>query len=272
MAQRLVRAAKRAVYLARGKKPMSTGYGVYKEDRIAEILAAGAFDPEHLEPGNGVGLDERIVEYPWLFSRPPGPSRLLDAGSVLNFDYLLTHPTLRAKQIFISTLAPESPRQQMRPNVSYVYEDLRETCYGDGYFDWVVCISTLEHVGLDNTRFYTSDQTRREASPDDYLRVVGELRRVIRPGGVLDLSVPFGRHRNHGWLQVFDATMVDRALAGFQPATCVERHFRYERDGWRLSSREASREATYFDYHAARHHDPDSAAAARAVVCLELDQ
>jgi SAM-dependent methyltransferase len=273
MAQRLVRAAKRAVYLARGKKPLSTGYGVYKEDRIVEILAAGAFDPEHLEPGYGVGLDERIVEYPWLFSRlPPGPGRLLDAGSVLNFDYLLTHPTLRAKQIFISTLAPESPRQQMRPNVSYVYEDLRETCYRDGYFDWVVCISTLEHVGLDNTRFYTSDQTRREASPDDYLRDVGELRRVIRPGGVLYLSVPFGRHRDHGWLQVFDATMVDRALAGFQPATCVERHFRYERDGWRLSSREASREATYFDYHAARHHDPDSAAAARAVVCLELDQ
>ena len=74
-----------------------------------------------------------------------------------------------------------------------------------------------------------------------------------------------------GWFQVFDATMIDRVLASFQPAACIERHFKYERDGWRLSSREASREATYFDYHAARRrHATDYAAAARAVVCLEL--
>jgi hypothetical protein len=64
-----------------------------------------------------------------------------------------------------------------------VYEDLRETCYRDGYFDWVVCISTLKHVGLDNTRFYTSDPDRNELNPDDYVRVVTELRRVLKPAG-----------------------------------------------------------------------------------------
>jgi hypothetical protein len=36
----LLRTLKYAVYLARGKKPLTTGYGVYKERRIAEILAA----------------------------------------------------------------------------------------------------------------------------------------------------------------------------------------------------------------------------------------
>ena len=267
----LVGTVKRAVYLARGRKPMSTGYGVYKERCISEILASGTFDPEHLGSRYGVRLDERVVEYPWLFGRlPPGPGRLLDAGSVLNFEALLTQPVLQAKRIFISTLAPEAPRQETRSNVSYVYEDLRETCYRDGYFDWVVCISTLEHVGMDNTRFYTSDRDRNELNPDDYIGVVAELRRVLKPGGILYLSVPFGHHRNHGWLQVFDAAMVDRTIARFQPEACIERHFRYERDGWRPSSRAASRDATYFDYHAARRHDPDYAAAARAVVCLEL--
>ena len=266
-----VRAFKYAAYVARGKKPFTTGYGVYKEKSIAEVLAAGGFDGNRLRPGYGVGLDERIVEYPWLFSRlPPEPGKLMDAGSALNFDYVLAQPSIQTKQIFISTLAPEKKRQLARPNVSYVYEDLRETCFKDDYFDWVVSLSTLEHIGLDNTRFYTADSSKRENRPDTYLRVVEQLRRVLKPGGVLYLSVPFGRYRNHGWLQVFDAAMVDALREVFTPTACGESHFRYERDGWRVSSREQSRDAIYFDYHESKKHDDDCAAAARAVVCLEL--
>jgi hypothetical protein len=33
---------------------------------------------------------------------------------------------------------------------------------------------------------------RNESNPDDYVRVVTELRRVLKPGGTLYLSVPFG--------------------------------------------------------------------------------
>jgi hypothetical protein len=91
----LVGTVKRAVCLARGKKPMSTGYGVYKERCISEILSSGTFDPERLGSRYGVGLDERVVESPWLFSRLPSePGRLLDAGSVLNFEGLLMQPAL----------------------------------------------------------------------------------------------------------------------------------------------------------------------------------
>ena len=130
----LVRRLKYLVYLARGKKPFTTGYGVYKGKRIAEVLAAGSFDGKQLPPDYGVRLDERIVEYPWLFSRLPVESgKLMDAGSALNFDYILAQPSIQTKQIFISTLAPETKRQLARPNVSYVHEDLRETCFKDNY-------------------------------------------------------------------------------------------------------------------------------------------
>jgi len=40
----LVRTLKYAAYLAREKKPFTTGYGVYKECAIARVLAAGGFD------------------------------------------------------------------------------------------------------------------------------------------------------------------------------------------------------------------------------------
>jgi SAM-dependent methyltransferase len=267
----LLRALKYAIYLARRKKPLTTGYGVYKKHRIAEILAASAFDPEHLRPGYGEGLDERLIEYPWLFARlPAGSGRLLDAGSVLNFDYILEQPALRSKQVFICTLAPEGRQQRTRQNVSYVYEDLRTICFRDNYFDWIVCLSTLEHVGLDNTRFYVSDVSKREGHPDAYLEAVAELRRVLRPGGILYASVPFGQYRNHGWFQVFDAERVDTVLAAFKPASYRESHYRYERDGWRISSREASHGATYSEPDPSSTRDRDDPVAAGAVACLEL--
>jgi SAM-dependent methyltransferase len=267
----LVEAVKYAAYVAGGRKPFATGYGVYKERRLSRVLAAGGFDPLGLPAGYGRRLDERIVEYPWLFSRlPPGPGRLLDAGSALNLNFLLGAPAIRAKRVFILTLAPERRRERMRPSVSYVFGDLRETAFRENWFDWIVCLSTLEHVGMDNARFYTADPTGREADPRAYLAAVAELHRILRPGGTLYVSVPFGRHRDHGWLQVFDDAMVDAVVDVFRPASRGELCFRYERDGWQASSREASRDATYFDYHERRRHDDDYAAAARAVLCLEL--
>jgi hypothetical protein len=90
---RLVDTLKYVAYLARGKKPFTTGYTIYKERAIARVLATGDFELGHHGPRYGERLDERIVEYPWLFSRiPAGTGRLLDAGSVLNFEYLHFHP------------------------------------------------------------------------------------------------------------------------------------------------------------------------------------
>ena len=52
--------------------------------------------------------------------------------------------------------------------VSCLYEDLRALPYRASYFDAVACISTLEHVGMDN-RLYGSDlppaaEPQREAA------------------------------------------------------------------------------------------------------------
>ena len=51
----------------------------------------------------GEFLDERVVEYPWLISRiGQGEGKLLDAGSIFNFAYLLENQKLKNKDINIS--------------------------------------------------------------------------------------------------------------------------------------------------------------------------
>src|SRR6202521_3837783 len=105
----LRRAWKRWRFKRSGRRPWSSGYLEYKNHEIARWLQPGAFAIPSLPPGYGFRLDERIVEYPWLFSRLPAePGALLDAGSVLNFDYLLDHALLQNKKLHICTLAPES--------------------------------------------------------------------------------------------------------------------------------------------------------------------
>lgn len=263
--------ANEMLYYLRGKKPWSRGYAEYKVSQIRKKLVDNSFQADRLPHKYGFRLDERIIEYPWFFSRLPEykQGKLLDAGSVLNFEYILDHHSLKTKNIFISTLAPEESCS-WRKGVSYVYEDLRNSCFKGDYFDWIASLSTIEHIGLDNTMLYTSDVSKNEQAGSSCLAAVEEYKRMLKPGGTLFLSFPFGKHENRGWFQIFDATMLDRVIESFGPSQVKEFHYKYELDGWKVSSREESKGATYFDIHTQKSYDSDFAAASRAIVCLEM--
>jgi len=257
-------------FLANGKKPWTRGYYEYKFKQITNSIKNNRFNLKELEEGYGFRLDERIIEYPWLFSiLPPGPGNLLDAGSALNNNHLLSLEPLRSKKIYITTLAPEDVAFWQK-GISYTFDDLRDCCYKDNYFNYVISISTLEHIGLDNTMLYTDDISKKEELLDSYLLVVDELNRVLKPGGRLYISVPYGRYKKYQWLQIFDDRMLDQLITAFAPITVNESLFRYEHDGWKVSSREASKEATYFDIHQQINYDEDYAAGSRAVACIEM--
>jgi hypothetical protein len=256
------------IFLARGRKPYARGYLSYRQIQLERYLNT-SFPEGSLPPAWGQWLDERVVEYPWFFSRlPSATGNVLDAGSVLNHDYVLSHEKLQNKTITIFTLAPEDESYWDR-GISYLYGDLRDCCCRDDYFDWVVSISTLEHVGMNNTRFYTSDKSKNECRPESYLEALTELRRVLKSRGVLFLSLPFGRAENHQWLQIFDKSGVEKILDAFQPASSRELYFRYASSGWQLSSEHDCRDARYFDSSKSNGATPEFAAA-EAVVCLEL--
>jgi hypothetical protein len=267
--RRFRKASKRRRFQRAGMKPWSKGYDEYKLHEIERVLHVPDFSVDKLPPGHGFRLDERIVEYPWLFSRlPPGPGILLDAGSILNFEILLDHPSIKSKSLHICTLAPE-PDCFWQKGVSYLFGDLRRLPYRDGWFDWIVSLSTLEHVGMDNSLLYTGG-TGGELRTGDHLLAVRELHRVLKPGGALYASVPFGKAKNLGWYQVFNQPMIESMIAAFQPAGQKTDYFHYHPEGWRNSSAAESAEATVYDIHHAKGYDPDFAAAARAVCCLEL--
>jgi hypothetical protein len=100
-------------YYRGGRIPWTPGYVAHREALVRGIFRDAALmrafaEGTALPAGHGLRCDERVVEYPWIVARlPETGADLLDAGSALNFGYVLDLPPLRASRITISTLAPE---------------------------------------------------------------------------------------------------------------------------------------------------------------------
>jgi SAM-dependent methyltransferase len=221
-----------------------------------------------LPQGFGIGFDERVIEYPWVLSHLPAGGRVLDAGSTLNHAHVLDAFLPRLEALHILTLTPEAVAFPER-SVSYVYGDMRDIPYRDGFFDAIVAISSVEHVGMDNSR-YGVRQPRAD-EPDRALRdAVEELLRVLRPTGTLLMTVPYGRSEDHGWFRQFGRDDAGRLTALFAPRRVHVDVYGYGARGWQRSSLEAATSASYHDHHVDRTTPRDRAAAARAVLCVAI--
>lgn len=258
------------LYVARGRKPWSAGYYSAKKDCIGNGIDLGVMGTADLPPGYGLALDERVVEYPWLFAQlPKRPGRVLDAGSALNHRFLLDRAPLSDAELTIMTLAPEK-RCYWSRSISYVYGDLRRTMFESGSFDVIASISTIEHIGLDNTLHYTADASKKESDASGFVPAILEFRRLLKPGGLCLITVPFGRQGVHGWYQVFDLAMVHRVIDSFGPVQHATEYFGYSAAGWRRTTAADIARAEFFDVHAGHSANPDLAAGARGVACIRM--
>ena len=214
----------------------------------------------------GRGYDERVVEFPWVASRRLR-GRLLDAGSTLNNLHVLARVRPRVDELHIVTLAPEE-RSFPQLGVSYLYADLRDLPLRDGTYDSVTSISTLEHVGMSNEH-YGSDVAAADDPQRECLQAAAELRRVLRPGGALHITVPVGRGERFGWVRSFTPDELDELAAAFEPARCTRTFFRHEPDGgWQRATAEEIAGARYRDHFSNVEPGPDRVVAAEAIACL----
>jgi hypothetical protein len=272
----LMEAAKEAVYVLRGRVPGTSGYRSHRQRVISSVLK----DPElvdrfrhnrALPQHYGNRLDERVVEYPWLFSRLTSePGLMLDAGACLNHPYLLERPELARKNLLVYTLSADREPLVRRPGLSYIFGDLRRTLLRSDLMDLIACISTIEHVGMDNTRFYSLDSRHVGVGFEAQRETMTELHRILAPGGRLFLTLPYGRLQDLGWLRQFDATALLDLIGAFPGKVVEETYFLYGPDGWQWATADACSDCSYHDMHSVKSFDAQSTVAAQAVACLIL--
>jgi SAM-dependent methyltransferase len=155
------------------------------DDGVARAFAARAADERPHELESSGDFDERPVEIAWTLGRYRGERRVLDVG------YAFAEPE------WLVALTHSRPRELVGvdlverdvPGLESVVADIRKLPFSDRSFDVVFCVSTLEHVGQDNTRYGlpVEDDAAGPAA------AVHELRRVTKRGGRILLTVPCGR-------------------------------------------------------------------------------
>lgn len=151
-------------------------------------------------------VNERIVEIPYalsaLGSRPPG-ARVLDVGSVESL------VALHCASLGYETVALDlRPYPFEHPNLEVVVSKLEEWDAADRAFDAILCISTLEHVGLG---WY--GETHEDAGADR--RALDRLGAMLTPGGFVVLTVPYGTAGVDAVQRTYDARTLDALLDGW---------------------------------------------------------
>ncbi|CAA9475586.1 MAG: hypothetical protein AVDCRST_MAG69-409 [uncultured Solirubrobacteraceae bacterium] len=151
-------------------------------------------------------VNERIVEIPYALSalgtRPPG-ARVLDVGSA---ESLIA---LHCASLGYETVALDlRPYPFAHPNLEVVVSKLEEWDAGDRSFDAILCISTLEHVGLG---WY--GETQEDEGADR--RALDRLGAMLAPDGFVVLTVPYGTAGVDAVQRTYDGRALDALFDGW---------------------------------------------------------
>lgn len=150
---------------------------------LASLLYA---TPSLRQQHTKLDTNERVIEVPWIFSQLDfaKPGKVLDIGwlessvavSLATAGFKVTGIDLRKGEL-------------THPNLESVVGDICQNRFKTESFDYVILLSTLEHIGLDT--MYGIVPT---SSTDQ--RAVDECFRVLKPGGKLLITTPVAK-REH---------------------------------------------------------------------------
>jgi SAM-dependent methyltransferase len=239
------------VYAPRLARSPETRREFVEEATIERALVSG----ESLM-GQGAGLCERVVEIPWVLRRLPRPlGRLLDVGTAFS-------PTVYRRQLVRLPAAERHSVDLAEVDLRGVVAhraDARSLPFDGASFERVICISTLEHIGLDNRRYFAPDGRAVDESGD--VVALREMGRVAGSDGRVLVTVPGGRARTFDWFRQYSSGGWSDVVE--QAGLTVETVDYFEQDlqrGWRACSAE---ELDRREYN-------DAAVGAAGLICAEL--
>lgn len=197
---------------------------------------------------------ERIIEKAWVLRHLSGletGSKILDVGcaeSLLSLEL--------ASNGFLVTGVDVRPYPLTHPNLRFVQSDVMTAPLEPGSFDGVILLSTIEHIGLG----WYGDQVG-----DHQSAVMAHIHELLKPGGQLLLTTPFGRAAVTPLHRIFDSSGLSQLLSPFR-IDQMEYGIKVDEKTWLVPAAE--------EKAGAQGHDPESYApgAVALAVCSKASR
>lgn len=147
---------------------------------------------------------ERIVEIPLILrSIPRKKSKILDIGC--RYSLLPIQLSSMGHKVYGIDIYPY---QRKHPNLHFLKGDFLEAHLKNNFFDVVISLSTIEHIGLGFYKEKLNNEGDRDA--------VEKVKRILKPKGTFLLTVPFGKPTDSNWYRVYNRKRIVNLLEGFK--------------------------------------------------------
>jgi SAM-dependent methyltransferase len=167
--------------------------------------------------------DARLYEYTFVIERlshkPKG--KVLDVGCTSRDNFLA--PALAAIGWEVYGIDSRLFRLEY-PGFHFVSGDITHTIFPDRFFDAVYAVSTFEHMGISG-RYGIKTNIK-----DIDFKVMTEISRILKPGGSLFITVPYGYGRIlKSWARIYDWERLKLLLDNWK--TDTKKYFIRDSDG-----------------------------------------
>lgn len=141
-----------------------------------------SFETHAISPG------ARTVEYAFIINKmsPMQKGKALDVGCVARNNLLPQVLTGFGWEVWGIDIRPFTVKL---PNFHFAPGDVTNTTFADGFFDCIYAVSTIEHIGLAGRYGVTEDDLSGDT------RVLKEIERILCPGGILLVTMPYGKRK-----------------------------------------------------------------------------
>jgi SAM-dependent methyltransferase len=210
--------------------------------------------------GFGIDRDERVIEIPWALSLYSNEQVVLEIGVAnITKEYENALIQLPIKELHgIDITEKNTENEPINKKFIFTKADIRKTPYKSNYFDLIFCISTIEHIGRDNDIYLKGESTLSNNA--DFETII-ELTRILKKGGRLIITVPFGKYHNYGWFIHYDDKRLVQLIKKSELKIIYVSYYKYNQ-GWHECKKEDLANTLYKD-------NSSPAAGGLSCICLQ---
>jgi len=149
-------------------------------------------------------ITERVIEIPWSLMQLPQSGVILDVGSC-DATYLRI---IQQPSRILHCLDPRDCHADIPEGATFYHQNILGNTLPRAYYDAVLMLSTLEHIGLPcygHKPFANGD-----------MLALAEARALLKPGCPLIATVPAGQSKLVSWYRQYNPNALHQLFRGWQ--------------------------------------------------------